>query len=454
MITMPQSAIQRFAALRARGNSGAAAATGGPRALWRDRSGGTLIWFALTMPVMLGMTGVGVDAALWFMDQRIMQTASDSAAIAGAHALAQGGTESETNTVVETEIARNDFAKAADDVITVNMPPLSGPNAGVAGFVEVIIAKQRSMYFARFFRDEPIIVRTRAVSGQRPSPSEHCVLALDKDMAGAINFSGTADSNINCGVAANSRSAEAIDLDGGAMVDVDMLEAHGDIEISNNATLIVDTPPKPYSDYVADPYADLEIPPPSECEKEELLIMDGNSTNMGPGRYCGGLWITNGSSIDFEPGVYIIDGGDFVVDGNSDVSGDGVTFIFTADDPADIGTLRLNGGATTSLIAPSDDGNPYAGVLFYQDRRAPSYIDNQAIKNAINGGATTELLGALYFPSQELQFTGGADVGDGCTQVIARRVRFSGNSNIMNSEAACEDLRVKTIVATRVALVE
>ncbi len=89
MTALPHSVIQHPAALRARGNSGAA--TGGPRALWRDRSGGTLIWFALTVPVMLGMSGLGVDAALWYMDRRIMQTASDSGAIAAAHVLAQGG---------------------------------------------------------------------------------------------------------------------------------------------------------------------------------------------------------------------------------------------------------------------------------------------------------------------------------------------------------------------------
>ena len=115
MITMPQSAIQRFVALRARGNSGAAAVADGLHTLWRDRSGGTLIWFALTMPMVLGMAGIGVDATLWFMDRRIMQTASDSGAIAGAHALAQGGTEAEARKVVETEIARNDFAKAASE---------------------------------------------------------------------------------------------------------------------------------------------------------------------------------------------------------------------------------------------------------------------------------------------------------------------------------------------------
>ena len=86
------------------------------RALHRDRSGAALVWFALTVPVLLGMAGVGVDAALWFMDRRIGQTASDSGAIAGAHAMVQGGTKSEVVKVVETEIARNDFIKSADDL--------------------------------------------------------------------------------------------------------------------------------------------------------------------------------------------------------------------------------------------------------------------------------------------------------------------------------------------------
>ena len=432
------------------------------RAMLHDRAGSTMVWFAVTAPMVLGAAGLGIDATLWYMDKRIIQSASDAAVIAGAHVLAQGGTEFETNKVVETEIARNDFAKAADDVITVNMPPKSGPSAGVAGFVEVIIAKQRPLYFARFFRDAPTVIQSRAVSGQRPVTTEHCVLALDRDAASAIKFGGTANSQINCGVGANSRSDQAIDISGGALVDVDILEAHGDIDINNNATLISDLPPKPYSDYISDPYADLEIPAPSECEKEELLIMDGNSTNMGPGRYCGGLWITNGSSIDFEPGVYIIDGGDFVVDGNSTVFGDGVTFILTADDPANIGTVTFAGGTIGELTAQSDDGNPYAGVLFYQDPLAPTYFQEKVkgqwvdapIKNKFLGGATIELKGALYFPSQKVQFTGGATAGDGCMQVIARTVDFLGNANVVNDEEECDDLRVKKIAVMRVALVE
>ena len=35
-------------------------------ALVRDRSGGAIIWFGLTLPIILGMTGLGVAVTLWY----------------------------------------------------------------------------------------------------------------------------------------------------------------------------------------------------------------------------------------------------------------------------------------------------------------------------------------------------------------------------------------------------
>ncbi len=212
------------------------------------------------------------------------------------------------------------------------------------------------------------------------------------------------------------------------MVDVDMLETHGDIEISNNATLITDTPPQPYSDYV--------------------------TVTLDPGRYCGGLSINAGAEVTFNPGVYIIDAGDFLVNGGATLTGNGVTFILTADDPADIGNVKINGGTVADLTAPSDEGNPYAGVLFYQDRRATSFRGPNLVVNFLQGGADMDLQGAIYFPSQNITYTGGANSGAGCTQLIARGVNFSGNANLLNGEAECDALRVRSIVALRVALVE
>ena len=57
-------------------------------------------------------------------------------------------------------------------------------------------------------------------------------------------------------------------------MDVDAMQAHGDISIASNATLNSDTPPNPYSNYVKDPYADLDVPAASACDVDPQLIVD------------------------------------------------------------------------------------------------------------------------------------------------------------------------------------
>ncbi len=422
------------------------------RALLHDRAGSTMVWFAVTMPMVLGATGLGIDATLWYMDKRIIQTASDSGVIAGAHVLAQGGTDAEARQAVEKEISRNDFAIAANDTITVNIPPLNGPNAGTAGLVEVIVDKQRSLYFAAFFRNEPTNIQARAVGGTR-NVGGLCLLALDEDMDQALEFSGTSNVDINCGLASNSRSNSAIDIQGSATLRADPAQAYGDISISGAATLISNAPLQPHAQRVDDPYADLDIPPPSPCDETEQVKITNGSATLDPGRYCGGIRIT-GADVTFNPGLYIIDEGDFIVGGNSTLTGIGVTFVLTADNPSDIGTIKITGNAVADLRAPTDEDDPYAGVLFYQDRQAPSFQGVQLIDNDFLGNAQTDLKGTIYLPSQNLKFSGGASSGDGCLQLIARKVTFNGTGNILNSQAACAALRIKPIDQLRVSVFE
>jgi len=246
--------------------------------LMRNCSGGTLIWFALTLPVIFGVAGIGIDAVLWYMDKRIIQTAVDSSVIAGALLALQDATDAEILAAVKEEIARNDFQATTDDVIVVNVPPLSGPNAGVAGFVEVIITKARPLYFAGFIHEAPVFIQARAVSGTSGVGS-HCILALDETIDGAIEFGGTANADINCGVASNSQSDSAIDLNGGAVLKADSIQAFGDFEVSNNASL--DTAkPQPYSTRVNDPYADLDVP--ARLERQSGLFPGFQKVIFGP----------------------------------------------------------------------------------------------------------------------------------------------------------------------------
>jgi len=87
--------------------------------------------------------------------------------------------------------------------------------------------------------------------------------------------------------------------------------------------------------------------------------------------------------------------------------------------------VTINGGAELNLSGPTS--GTYAGVLFYQDRRASNSDGNR-----INGNANSSFQGAFYFPSQGLDFNGTSGMQTECVQIAARRVTFIGNSTIVN----------------------
>jgi hypothetical protein len=65
------------------------------------------------------------------------------------------------------------------------------------------------------------------------------------------------------------------------------------------------------------------------------------------------------------------------------------------------------------------------GVLFYQDRNSPDNITHN-----ISGGATMSLEGIIYFPNQNLQFSGGTEIDPVTTVIVADTIDFVGNTNI------------------------
>ena len=46
--------------------------------LWRDRSGGLLIYAAIAAPVMIGAAGLSVDIGLWYANKRLAQSAVEN----------------------------------------------------------------------------------------------------------------------------------------------------------------------------------------------------------------------------------------------------------------------------------------------------------------------------------------------------------------------------------------
>jgi hypothetical protein len=84
-------------------------------------------------------------------------------------------------------------------------------------------------------------------------------------------------------------------------------------------------------------------------------------------------------------------------------------------------SLSMNGNATVNLSAPTS--GPYSGILFFGDRSVSGNT------YSFNGTASSVMTGALYFPTEAVSYNGNFSGANGCTQIVADTVSWSGNAN-------------------------
>jgi hypothetical protein len=391
-----------------------------------DRRGVVGILFALAMPVLIGFTALGTEAGLWYLGKRNLQTAADVAAVSAAFEIL-GSSGGEVSSAGQ-EAERHGF-DAASGTIQVNSPPTAGTAAGDEDAVEVVLTQPRPLLFAGLFLGGPVDITVRAVARMNAT-STACVLALDPAAYRALDVVGTANLQMpGCVLAANSSNPEAISIRGNATVQALTLSTSGDYDVSGSGTLVTQTPPRTGANPLGNPYADRAIPSYGACNQTGYKRTSKTPVTLSPGVYCNGMDFGSQSVVDFSPGTYVVDQGVFNVNGGAEITCTGctgtagVTIVLTGSGTS-YATVRINGGAAVSLKAPTSGS--YSGLLFFQDDDAPG-----GGSNVINGGATMNLSGALYFPSQSVDFNGNAASGGAsCTQIVARTVSFSGTSNI------------------------
>ena len=139
--------------------------------LWKDRSGGVMVYTAIALPVLLGVSGLSVDIGSWYADRRAAQVVADAGALAGAvEILRTGEDDDDTNNSSDVQAAalasalENGYDSAAGDSITVNYPPTSGPYAGSGDAIEVIVTRPAEVFVAGILFDEPVTVAARSVA--------------------------------------------------------------------------------------------------------------------------------------------------------------------------------------------------------------------------------------------------------------------------------------------------
>jgi hypothetical protein len=207
----------------------------------------------------------------------------------------------------------------------------------------------------------------------------------------------------------------------------------GEAVTTANLTLTRCTTVSEFMPVVKDPYAELAEPQVvGACESSNvgknneattLTPSDSHPSGVPSMRFCNGLDVKG--NIQFSPGLYLIEGGDFTISGGdlsgtAGLDGDGVTFYLAGD-----ARLRIGGNADFALNAPIS--GPYSGILFFGSR------GGSGITHEIAGTSESTMRGAVYAPASAVLFTGNSTVSNGCTQIVANTVTFTGNSTLQSN---------------------
>ncbi len=409
--------------------------------LMKDRSGNVLMIAALALPAVLGASGLALDTIQWTLTQRQLQREADSAALSGAYAKSQG---TSAKAAAMASITRDNLVKLSAAPIIENAPN-SGSYSGDSNAVRVVLESSNTLPFSSMFLKSPPRLKGEATAAAVTN-GRYCIIALEHTATTGVTLQGNADVDLGCGIATNSKATQAIATGGSSYVNASHIAAVGGLKSSVNyaqGTVLL-----PYSSAQKDPFSSLPSPVLPSCSAP-LNVQPNTVRNVtnptGIACYRG---MDIKGVVNFAPGIYYIDGGAVSIGAQATVTGTGVTFILTSatasSNPSSIATMNINGGATINLIAKNS--GTYAGVLFYQDRRATA-----AVTNSVNGNARSMLQGAIYFPSQYLSFSGNSGMRTECVQIVSRRVTFIGNNEIVND--CPSDSGARDFLGTRVFLV-
>jgi hypothetical protein len=284
-----------------------------------------------------------------------------------------------------------------------------------------------------------IAVASRTVAMKTPGDGKGCVLALNKNASGTITAQGSTNVGLNnCSMYDNSRSSTAMAVDGSAKVSALSVGVVGGITGNTSVTTTQGIRTGLYP--IPDPYANVQVPSFSGCDHKNFSAQ--KKETIYPGVYCGGMKFNANADVTFSPGVYFIDGGEFTVNGGAKLQGTGVTIIFTSSNGS-WPTATINGGATIDL-RPQTSGD-LAGILMFGDRGIPVGTSFK-----FDGGASQYLGGAVYFPTGDISFSGGAGTSTTCTQLIGDKIAFTGSSGLAID---CSGYGVKPIGTSGVRIV-
>jgi Flp pilus assembly protein TadG len=395
------------------------------RRFLRSREGNIAIITGLTMPALVGFCGLAGETAYWYYRNRDIQGAADIAAFSATVVLRRGGDDAEVATAATSYAAANGW-RQANGTITVNTPPTSGSHQDSLS-VEVLLTENQQRYFTRYFSGNTVVPISVRATGTYASAGPACFLGLNETEDDTIQFWGNSTANfVACNVVSNSNHDDSFTVGGSANVTMPCAQAAGGADITATLTLTDCASVTENAEPTPDPYEDLGEPPiPGVCSPipgDQVFIAGQKSCSAGTTNLSG--------NIVFSPGIHVLSGGTWNFTATANVTGNGVMLFLT-----DGAKLTSTGTPHIELTAMDSDPD-FSGILIYSDRDNPEQV------NQLNGDGTSNLTGAIYMPTQEFHFLGNFSGIDGCLQLVADKIQFTGNATFATD---CSDYGLKYI---------
>lgn len=382
--------------------------------------GQAIIVIALAVVALVALTALAVDGGNVYAERRRAQNAADTtvldsalAKVRGQNLYTEGLARAASNHYVDSDPAAG---QSTPDVnVEIYNPPISGPYAGNAEYIQAIITARVSTYFGRVIGITQVTNKVEAVARAKPpvfSPmfAGNAIVGLSPEECKAIVYQGNANTTItgggiyvNSNCSGGGNQAAFFNNSSSAQLTAPCLQAVGGIQYEPGAInippgcIISGAPPLPPPIY-----------PNPTCSGP--AVQNGNT--LSPGNYSGTFPPSGVTQL--QSGIYCITSGNFRLNAGDELNGSGVVI------RVDNGDVRWNGGATVNLSAPTT--GPFAGLLLY----LPEGNNNEV---QINGNSSSTFTGTILAPSSPVAIDGTGGVTGLNSQVIGYTVNLTGSTS-------------------------
>ena len=338
-----------------------------------------MVFGLLTVPVV-GIVGMSVDMTRSSNAKSDLRAALDASLLSAAHDT--GG----------------DFNAAANAYFRTNTKDMA-EHAPVATFSrqkthDAIIysatatAEIRTT-FAAVLGVNRIPVSLSASASRPREIGETCIWVLDENANHALTFNSEATVNApECAIQVNSMNNAAASFSSNIDIHFSDICVAGP-GVTNNYGPIANL--ETNCEIKQEPFtASMPAVDPGDCDYGTKNYNGGNVT-LHPGTYCGGINFNNNTNVSFLPGLYVLNGSKWNVNGG-EWTGDGVSFYFHTNKSG----IQFNSAVTSTLTPPSNGA--YQDIMFFE---APGLAKSNFI---FNDSEDFQIEGLVYLPSRDTTY--------------------------------------------------